>query len=240
MPNPHPLEAVAFGVGAGLLYWWFRSGSNEQTTELHHTHYNFVINNYKECEDAVKILRKHCEENPVLGFDCEWEWRSKGVDILQLCTHKRYCAVIRLCAMDTFPPSLCDLLNDSHVVKVGVDALEDAGRLSRNLNLTTVSTLDLRFVAVLTGEEPGSLAAMHERVVGVPLDKCLDVSESNWRANNLTQEQINYAAGDAIAGINIYKILAQKVSDVSVFEQYYDQKYDPYYHDKLNPIATNT
>ncbi|XP_053956427.1 exonuclease 3'-5' domain-containing protein 2-like [Anastrepha ludens] len=234
MPNLHPLEAVAFGVGAGLLYWWFRSGSNGQTT--------VVINNYKECEDAVKILRKHCEENPVLGFDCEWEWwwRSKGVDILQLCTHKGYCAVIRLCAMDTFPPSLCDLLNDSHVVKVGVDALEDAGRLSRDLNLTTVSTLDLRFVAVLTGEEPGSLAAMHERVVGVTLDKCLYVSPSNWRANNVTQEQINYAAGDAIAFIKIYTTLAQKVSDVSVFEQYYDQKYDPYYHDRLNPIATNT
>ncbi|XP_054740554.1 exonuclease 3'-5' domain-containing protein 2-like [Anastrepha obliqua] len=230
MPNPNPLEAAAIGAGAGLLYWWFRSGSNGQTT--------VVINNYKECEAAVKILREHCEENPVLGFDCEWVWGSKGVDILQLCTHKGYCAVIRLCAMDTLPPSLYSLLNDYHVVKVGNAPLDDAGRLSREFNLTTVSTLDLRFVAVLTGEKPGTLAAMYERVVGGTL-KCLDLS-ANWQANNLTQEQIDYAAGDAKAGMEIYTTLVQKVSDASVFEQYYDQRYDPYYHDRLKPIATNT
>ncbi|XP_054738939.1 exonuclease 3'-5' domain-containing protein 2-like [Anastrepha obliqua] len=169
MENPKPLQAVAIGAGAGLLYWWFRSGSNEQTT--------VVINNYKECEDAVNILREHCD--------------------------------------------------DYHVVKVGVAPLDDAGRLSREFNLTTVSTLDLRFVAVLTGKKPGTLAAMYERVVGGTL-KCLDLS-ANWQANNLTQEQIDYAAGHANAGIQIYTTLAQKVSDVSVFKQYYGQRYDPHH-----------
>ncbi|XP_053962618.1 exonuclease 3'-5' domain-containing protein 2-like [Anastrepha ludens] len=230
MPNPNPLEAVAVGVGAGLLYWWLRSGSNGKTV---------VINNYKECEAAVRILREHCEEYPALGFDCEWVWESKGVDILQLCTHKGYCAVIRLCAMDTLPPSLYNLLNDYHVVKVGVAPLDEAGRLSMEFNLTTVSTLDLRFVAVLTGEKPGTLAAMYKSVVGGTLNKCWRLSASNWQANNLTQEQIDYAAGDAIAGIEIYTTLAQKVSDVSVFKQYYDQRYDPHHHDTLKPIATN-
>ncbi|XP_053962437.1 exonuclease 3'-5' domain-containing protein 2-like [Anastrepha ludens] len=232
MANPNPLESLAFAAGAGLLYWWFRSGSNGQTT--------VVINNYKECEDAVKILRKHCEENPVLGFDCEWEMGSEGVDLLQLCTHKGYCALIRLCAMRTLPPSLRDLLDDSHIVKVGVAPLDDAGRLSREFNLTTVSTLDLRFVAVLTREKPGTLAAMYKSVVGGTLNKCWRLSASNWQANNLTQEQIDYAAGDAIAGIQIYTTLAQKVSDVSVFKQYYDRRYNPHHHDTLNPIATNT
>ncbi|XP_054740090.1 exonuclease 3'-5' domain-containing protein 2-like [Anastrepha obliqua] len=233
MENPNPLEVVAIGAGAGLLYWWFRSGSNGQRT--------VVIKNYKECEAAVEILREHCKENPVLGFDCEWVWGSDRVDLLQLCTHKGYCALIRLCAMRTLPPSLGELLDDSHIVKVGVDPLNDAGRLSKQYtNLTPISILDLRFVAVLTREKPGTLAAMYKSVVGGTLDKCWQLSASNWRAKYLTQEQIDYAAGDAIAGIQIYTTLAQKVSHVSVFQQYYDQRYNSYYHDALEPIATNT
>lgn len=177
---------------------------------------------------------RHCEENPVLGFDCEWVLERK-VALLQLCTHKGYCALIRLCKMTTLPQSLCDLLQDRNVVKVGVEALSDAVLL-RNSNLPTVSTLDLRFVAVLTGAKPKKLAAMYNEVVGGTLDKDWEKSKSNWEANNLTQSQIDYAAGDAIAGLKIYMALYRRVPDVKVFKQYYDKEYVRHHHDGLQPI----
>ncbi|XP_054084296.1 exonuclease 3'-5' domain-containing protein 2-like isoform X2 [Zeugodacus cucurbitae] len=196
-----------------------------------------LIENFQQCVEAVKILRRHCAEVPVLGFDCEWV-NAPDVSLLQLCSHKGYCAVIRLCNIPNPPSSLCDLLSDRKVVKVGVGTTIDCKYL-KSCNLPTYSTLDLRFVAKLTGERAQNLADMYKDVVGGTLNKDFQLSCSDWEAFQLTPQQIQYAADDAIAGMDIYLKLAKKVADVKVFEDYYNMNYIPYRHGNLESVATN-
>lgn len=227
MSGPNPLGAIAVGVGAGLLYH-FLSQNSENKIEL--------IENIQQCVEAVKILRKHCAEVPVLGFDCEWV-DPPNVSLLQLCSHKGYCAVIRLCKFQTLPWSLRDLLSDGKVVKVGVGTTIDSQYL-KTCDLPTNSSLDLRFVAKLTGEKAQNLADMYKAIVGGTLKKDLQLSCSNWETYALTPQQVQYAADDAIAGIQIYMVLAKRVSDVKIFKKYYDIDYVPYRHDNLESVAS--
>ncbi|XP_067627933.1 exonuclease 3'-5' domain-containing protein 2-like isoform X1 [Eurosta solidaginis] len=222
------LEAIGVIAGAGLLYSWLNS--SDRKTE--------VVDDYQKTVRAVKIIRKHCRENPVLGFDCEWVQESK-VALLQLCTHKGYCALIRLCSLQTIASSLYDLLADRDVVKVGVGVKKDA-QLLQNNGLQTVSTLDLRFVAVLTGlAKPQKLSSMYEEVLGKSLNKKNYLAWSNWEAHTLKSDEIEYAANDAIAGIEVYMKLAKSVPNVKKFEKYFDMHFDPHHHNGLKPEATN-
>lgn len=180
---------------------------------------------------------RHCNDVPVVGFDCEWVHEG-AVSVLQLCSHEGYCAVIRLCKIENLPRSLCDLLKDRKVVKVGVGTARDCTFLEA-CGLPTRSALDLRFVAKLTGENAQNLAAMYMDVVGGTLTKNVSLSCSDWEAYKLTPQQVQYAADDAIAGIEIYKTLAKKVSNVNVFEKYYDMDYKPNIHNALESVASN-
>ncbi|XP_039951247.1 exonuclease 3'-5' domain-containing protein 2-like [Bactrocera neohumeralis] len=228
MSGPNILQSVAIGVGAGLLYHLLNT-SSEKKVEL--------IENFQQCVEAVKILRKHCNEVPALGLDCEWV-DAPYVSVLQLCSHKGYCAVIRLCKMESIPMSLCNLLSDRKVVKVGVGTAKDCEHLEE-CDLPTKSALDLRFVAKLTGAKAQNLAEMYKAVVGGTLKKDLELIRSDWEADTLTPQQIQYAADDAIAGIEIYKALANKVSDVKVFEKFYDMDYVPHWHNGLESVASD-
>ncbi|XP_018784190.1 PREDICTED: exonuclease 3'-5' domain-containing protein 2-like [Bactrocera latifrons] len=228
MSEPSPLQSVAIAVGAGLLYH-FLNTSSEKKVQL--------IENFQQCVEAVNILRKHCNEVPVLGLDCEWV-NAPNVSVLQLCSHKGYCAVIRLCKMDTIPMSLCNLLIDRKVVKVGVGIKKDCEYLEE-CDLPTKSALDLRFVAKLTGAKAQNLAEMYKAVVGGTLTKDLQLIRSDWEADTLTPKQVQYAADDAKAGIEIYKALSNKVSDVKVFEKYYDMDYVPRSHNDLGSVASD-
>uniref|UniRef100_A0A0A1XE10 Werner syndrome ATP-dependent helicase homolog n=1 Tax=Zeugodacus cucurbitae TaxID=28588 RepID=A0A0A1XE10_ZEUCU len=228
MSGPNPLGAIAVSVGVGLLYQFMTSNSKSKIE---------LIENFQQCIKAVKILRRHCAEVPVLGFDCEWV-NAPDVSLLQLCSHKGYCAVIRLCNIPNPPSSLCDLLSDRKVVKVGVGITSDCQYL-RTCNLPTNSALDLRFMAKLTGERAQNLADMYKDVVGGTLKKDFELSCSDWEAFQLTPQQIQYAADDAIAGMEIYLQLAKKVTNVKVFTDYYDMDYIPYHHDNLKSLITN-
>lgn len=228
MSESNALQSIAIGVGAGLLYHFLNTLSEEKVE---------LIENLQQCVEAVKILRKHCNEVPVLGLDCEWV-DAPNVSLLQLCSHKGYCAVIRLCKMASIPMSLCNLLSDRKVVKVGVGIAKDCEHLEE-CDLPTNSALDLRFVAKLTGAKPQNLADMYKAVVGGTLKKDLELTLSDWEAYTLTPQQIQYAADDAKAGIEIYKTLAKKVSDVNVFAQYYDMDYVPRRDNDLKSVASD-
>ncbi|XP_067633580.1 exonuclease 3'-5' domain-containing protein 2-like [Eurosta solidaginis] len=225
--NQSTLEAIVGIVDAGYTLYSLLASSDRKTE---------VIDNYQKTVRAVKIIREHCRENPVLGFDCEWVQVS-DVALLQLCTHKGYCALFRLCSLQTIASSLIALLADRDVVKVGVGVKGDAELLEKN-GLETVSTLDLRFVAVLTGRaKPQNLSSMYEAVLGKSLNKTFDLTMSDWEADTLTSDQIEYAANDAIAGIEVYMKLAESVPNVKKFQQYFDTHFDPYHHNKLSPKA---
>lgn len=58
---------------------------------------------------------------------------------------------------------------------------------------------------------------MSEKYLGVTLDKSKSVRCSNWNALSLNAEQIDYAAKDALVGVELFKHFAEKIEPSGVF-----------------------
>lgn len=157
-------------------------------------------------------LHRHCNNNKVLGFDCEWVTvggTRRPTALLQLSSSEGLCALFRLCSMKQIPKSLRDLLEDDEVIKVGVAPQGDAQKLAYDYGVGVASTFDLRFLAALTGRKPEGLAKLSKAVLNVELDKHWRLVCSDWEAKDLTQKQLNYAANDALVAVEIFKKMSK-------------------------------
>ncbi|KAM7362483.1 exonuclease 3'-5' domain-containing 2 isoform 2-T2 [Cochliomyia hominivorax] len=170
-----------------------------------------VVQNLEECHMIVKQLKKHCNELKVLGFDCEWVTvggTRRPTALLQLASGQGLCALFRLSCMKQIPKSLRDLLEDDEILKVGIAPQGDAQNLSHDYGVGVASTLDLRFLAALTGRKPEGLAKMSKSVLNVEIDKHWRIVCSNWEAQELSEKQLLYAANDALVAVEIFKKLS--------------------------------
>ena len=71
------------------------------------------------------------------------------------------------------------------------------------MKLEKSRSVDLRHFAAGTNIEPGGLASLVRQVINRKLDKDWRVQCSNWLAAELSQEQIIYAADDAVCALQI-------------------------------------
>lgn len=110
------------------------------------------------------------------------------------------------------------LLADSDIVKVGVGPNEDASFLEKDYGLTVKSTLDLRFLAVTSGYQPRGLAKMAAEHFNITLDKRLHVICSDWEAPELSREQQDYAAKDALVAIELFRHFAAEIEPKAAAE----------------------
>uniref|UniRef100_A0A1A9ZM47 Exonuclease 3'-5' domain-containing protein 2 n=1 Tax=Glossina pallidipes TaxID=7398 RepID=A0A1A9ZM47_GLOPL len=210
-------SALLAGAGIGLLFMVVKrqhllSYWNRFQNPLKRKHV-VLIQNTNDCQKVVNILKSHCSDYKVLGFDCEWVTVSgsrRPVALLQLCSNRGYCALFRLCCIRQIPKSLRDLLADEEVIKVGVDPGYDAQKLAQDYGVGVASTFDLRYLATMVGRKPEGLAKLSLSVLKVTLDKHWRLSCSNWEAKDLTEKQIEYAANDAFVAVEIFKILARE------------------------------
>lgn len=60
------------------------------------------------------------------------------------------------------------------------------------------------------GENMG-LAKMSEHFLGVSIEKNPNIRCSNWNADELSEEQIFYAAKDVLVAIELFKFFAEKM-----------------------------
>lgn len=184
---------------------------------------------------------RHCDEFNVLGFDCEWVSDYTGrrkVALLQLATHRGLCVLIRLCKLKHIPSDLAvsltrsqriklifrcfhqkktiicifqDILNDKNIIKVGVAPYTDAKFLRDDYNCNCNGTLDLRFVAERAGCNPGRLSKMSDDYLGISLDK--DSNQcSDWEADSMDGDQIEYAAQDVHVAIQLFKYFGCEIA----------------------------
>lgn len=184
-----------------------------------------VVTCSSELQDLIRQIRSHCENFPVIGFDCEW-WSIKGprrpVALLQLASPGGLCVLARLCQMNSLPTALLNLLGDDRIMKVGVQPLEDGYKLQQDYGCKVVSTLDLRHLAHrLNVPRPYKLSALAERVTNLQMDTDWQIPASNWERYELSPRQIEYAAKDAIAGLLIARTF-NKAIPLSGMVQYYD------------------
>uniref|UniRef100_A0A1A9WQ40 3'-5' exonuclease domain-containing protein n=1 Tax=Glossina brevipalpis TaxID=37001 RepID=A0A1A9WQ40_9MUSC len=168
----------------------------------------------KPCDEIVNTLRKYCSNYKVLGFDCEWvsqgRYRNR-VALLQLASSNGFCGLFHLCRMRHIPKSLKTLLEDKEIIKVGVEPAQDAQKLKEDYNLYVASTFDVRYFAIMIGCKPLGLEKLSRGVLNVELNKPWSISASNWEAEQLSIQQIQYAANDAFAGLYIFKHLANRL-----------------------------
>ncbi|XP_011264286.1 exonuclease 3'-5' domain-containing protein 2 [Camponotus floridanus] len=163
----------------------------------------------EKCDYAVQRIRCNLSDG-VLGFDCEWV-KEGPVSLLQLATYNGVVALFRLGKIGYVPPKLKELLATKHILKVGVASFEDGQKIVKDYGCRVSGTLDLRSLAEnLHLPSRKSLAAMSLEYLNIEMDKIIEVRCGDWDASTLSDEQVAYAACDALASVIIYHKIMQK------------------------------
>uniref|UniRef100_UPI003AAA84EE exonuclease 3'-5' domain-containing protein 2 n=1 Tax=Centroberyx gerrardi TaxID=166262 RepID=UPI003AAA84EE len=185
----------------------------------------------EEWQQLWPSLQKELSVFPVLGLDCEWvktngvsvKGRASAVSLLQMASYSGLCVLVRLLpfrsGQQPFPLSLMEVLRDPHILKVGVGCYEDGKRLTRDYGLPLGCTVDLRYLALrqrqATVNNGLSLKSLAADLLNVSLDKSLELRCSDWEADQLTLEQMSYAARDAQVSIALFFHLLDLRSETS-------------------------
>ncbi|NXT54540.1 EXD2 protein, partial [Pluvianellus socialis] len=174
-----------------------------------------IVSEQEEWDRVEPLLKKELEKWPVLGVDCEWvsvQGKANPVSLLQMASSGGLCILVRLPRLvasgQTIPKTLVDIMADSAVLKVGVGCWEDACKLLQDYDLPVRGSVDLRYLAMRQRKDLLhnclSLKSLAEKVLNCPLDKSPHVRCSNWEAEELTQDQVLYAARDAQVSVALF------------------------------------
>ncbi|XP_034015833.1 exonuclease 3'-5' domain-containing protein 2 isoform X2 [Thalassophryne amazonica] len=185
-----------------------------------------MVSSEEEWCQLWPLMEKELSVFPVLGLDCEWvsaKGRASAVSLLQVATYSGLCVLVRLLGFrsgqQAFPLSLIEVLCNPRILKVGVGCYEDGKRLMRDYSLSLVCTVDLRYLALRQRKEMLnnglSLKSLAADLLDVCLDKSLELRCSNWEADQLSLEQMSYAARDAKVSIALFFRLLGLCSEAS-------------------------
>ncbi|KAE8745416.1 hypothetical protein FOCC_FOCC007797 [Frankliniella occidentalis] len=183
-----------------------------------------VASNESQCITLVNDLKKDIEFSKVLGFDCEWvkvENVRHPVALVQLATREGRCGLFQIHFYSSVPAPLQELLEDTTILKVGVDPFHDAKYLLNDYGINVTGTYDIRHL--VEKEVVGGLASIVFTELDVKLPKNFEVRVSNWEAKELTKEQQEYAANDALASLLAFNKLIDKKVKVPFFSSKEEQ-----------------
>ena len=146
---------------------------------------------------------------PVVGVDAEWvAGTGKPVALVQLAVPGR-CVLLRVHQISSaqVPGSLRALLDDRSLLKTGVGISHDLKLLRDYLGLSASGVLDLQTLAFREGFLHAGLQRLTADVLGLHLDKRVELRCSNWEADVLTEAQRAYAAMDAHVAVDLFSRL---------------------------------
>lgn len=158
-------------------------------------------------EDEARRAVDYLLSQPILGFDTETKptFTAKrgmnSVALLQVAS-REVCFLFRL-NRTGLTDDLIRLLEDIHVVKVGLSWHDDILQLHRRRAFTPGTFVELQTYVRQTGIEDMSLQKIYANLFGKKISKAQRLS--NWEADALTPPQQEYAALDAFACIEIYE-----------------------------------
>lgn len=148
-----------------------------------------------EFNKAISYLRRQ----KVLGFDTESrpcfspDQPHYGVSLLQLSgPGKAFLFRIKKCGM---PRSLCHILADERIVKVGAAVNDDVRGLKRVHGFEPMGFVDLQKIVWEYGIKDKAVKKMAANILGIRISKTQQLS--NWEADSLSDAQQKYAATDA-------------------------------------------
>ncbi|XP_078259913.1 bifunctional 3'-5' exonuclease/ATP-dependent helicase WRN isoform X2 [Rhinoraja longicauda] len=206
-----------------------------------------IIYSYEgnDCSFLSEDLRFSVPSHSAIGFDIEWpptytKGKEKKVALIQLCAPESKCYLFHVSSMSGFPSGLKRLLEDEAIKKVGVGIEGDQWKLMRDYDIKLKGFVELSDVAnkKFNCAEKWSLNGLVKHLYGKQLWKDTAVRCSDWDAFPLSNEQQDYAAVDAYAGLLIY----QKLSSLDLrrgkqFQNTDDQKLLPSAMLKSNLIS---
>ena len=160
-----------------------------------------VVVSKSDAERAVRFLLTQ----PLLGFDTETrpsfqKGKQNKVSLLQVCGGD-VCFLFRLNQIG-LPECLVKLLSDKKITKIGLSWHDDLHGLMGRKQFKAGTFIELQDIAKGMGIEDQSLQKLYANVLGGKIAKGQQLS--NWEADNLTEAQMQYAATDAWACIEIY------------------------------------
>ena len=167
----------------------------------------FVIYTENDAEKAVAYLKSQ----QIVGVDTETRpsfkrGRSHKVALLQIATTDT-CFLFRLNQIG-MPAILQDFLMGD-TLKIGLSLKDDFMMLSRRKEVQAEegNWIELQDYVGRFGIEDRSLQKIFANLFGKKISKAQRLS--NWEAESLSDSQINYAATDAWACVEIYNCLAE-------------------------------
>ncbi|XP_051889128.1 LOW QUALITY PROTEIN: bifunctional 3'-5' exonuclease/ATP-dependent helicase WRN [Pristis pectinata] len=196
-----------------------------------------IIYSYEgsDCSFLSEDLRFSIPSESAIGFDIEWpptyiKGKERKVALIQLCASEKRCYLFHVSSMSGFPSGLKRLLEDETIKKVGVGINGDHWKLMKDYDIKMKGFVELTDMAneKLNCAEKWSLNGLVKHLYGKQLWKDTAVRCSDWDTFPLSNEQQQYAAVDAYAGLLIYQKLSSL--DISRGKQFHnkdDQKLLP-------------
>ncbi len=166
----------------------------------------FVVQTETEAEKAVEYL----SSQKVIGIDSETrpsftKGQSHKVALLQISSDD-ICFLFRL-NMIGLTPSIIQLLENPHVIKVGLSLKDDFMMLRKRASFKQQACIELQEYVNQFGIRDKSL----QKIYGILFDEKISKSQrlSNWEADVLSDAQKLYAATDAWSCLRIYNLLQE-------------------------------
>ncbi|KAJ4720292.1 Werner Syndrome-like exonuclease [Melia azedarach] len=147
----------------------------------------------------------------LVGLDTEWSLPTKTkkhqkVAILQLCVGFR-CLIFKLCHKDRMPESLITFLGNKIFTFVGKAVQTDADKLLKDYELNVARIMDVSHMAALKYDDEGlygmGLRRLALQFLNIEMEKSKRITLSKWDRNELSKEQIQYAAIDAFVSFKL-------------------------------------
>lgn len=156
----------------------------------------------------VKVAGKYLSQSRVLGFDTETrpsfrKGENHQVALLQLATEER--AFLIRTQKIGLPEEILRILTHTEIIKPGVAIRDDLKTLQRISHFKPAGFVELQDHAKKAGIQNISLKKLCAIVCGFRISKSQQLS--NWEADELTPQQMIYAATDAWVSLMIYKNL---------------------------------
>lgn len=184
-----------------------RTISKEEISQMPKANFSgkiVVIQAVDEAEKALSFL----STQSMVGIDTETrpsfvKGQSHKVALMQISTGS-ICFLFRLNSID-MPESLIAFLENPEIIKVGLSLKDDFMALHKRVNFSQQSCVELQEYVKTFGIQDKSLQKIYAILFSQKISKSQRLS--NWEADVLSDAQKKYAATDAWACYNIYKLL---------------------------------
>lgn len=179
-------------------------------------HRIFVIKTLSELKLASEAI--HSER--FVGFDTESKptWSNDvprtGPHVIQFALSDR--AYIIQAPLGELAEPLRSIIESERIVKVGFGLNSDRGPLLRNLGFRLKTTVELSHaLRVLNYKQKLGAKAAVAIVLGKNLPKQRSVTTSNWALPKLSARQLDYAANDAFAALQVFRAIGSPYSSAA-------------------------